>query len=244
VSASTRDEAQRRREEARRRRRESADEQDDGVGDEQEREPATADATDHGTLAGAAKVLVAGAAVGAAAGAARALASRDDQGERENGEEQSTEDTPRSEPHDPVDEAGDDEREQDASPDTAAAEDEQPARAERPRRQEPRAQEPRAPDDGRAELEGGTPEETSDVVGRAREQLRALRGEEPESLSSLERAPSGWVVTFEVVELARVPDSTDVMASYEVVLDDRKNVVRYARLRRYYRSQAEREDGS
>jgi hypothetical protein len=187
---------------------------------------------------------VAGAAVGAAAGAARALASRDDQGERENGEEQPAEDTPRSEPHDPVDEAGDDEPEQDASPDTAAAEDEQPARAERPRRQEPRAQEPRAPDDGRAELEGGTPEETSDVVGRAREQLRALRGEEPESLSSLERTPSGWVATFEVVELARVPDSTDVMASYEVVLDDRKNVVRYARLRRYYRSQAEREDGS
>jgi hypothetical protein len=94
------------------------------------------------------------------------------------------------------------------------------------------------------ELEGGTPEETSDVVGRAREQLRALRGEEPESLSSLERTPSGWVATFEVVELARVPDSTDVMASYEVVLDDRKNVVRYARVRRYYRSQAEREDGS
>jgi hypothetical protein len=244
VSASTRDEAQRRREEARRRRRESADEQDDGVGDEQERESATADVTDHGTLAGAAKVLVAGAAVGAAAGAARALASRDDQGERENGEEQPAEDTPRSEPRDPVDAAGDDEPEQDASPDTAAAEDEQPARAERPRRQEPRAQEPRAPDDGRAELEGGTPEETSDVVGRAREQLRALRGEEPESLSSLERTPSGWVATFEVVELARVPDSTDVMASYEVVLDDRKNVVRYARLRRYYRSQAEREDGS
>ncbi len=76
---------------------------------------------------------------------------------------------------------------------------------------------------------------------RAREQLAALQGREPESISSLERTPSGWTATFEVVELARVPDSTDVIASYEVVLDERKNVTRYARVRRYYRSQADRD---
>jgi hypothetical protein len=44
-----------------------------------------------------------------------------------------------------------------------------------------------------------------------------------------------------VVELRRIPDSTDVLASYELVLDDAGNVARMARKARYLRSQAERQ---
>ena len=40
---------------------------------------------------------------------------------------------------------------------------------------------------------------------------------------------------LEVVEVPRVPASTDVMASYQLTLDGDGNVVRYRRARRYYR---------
>jgi len=48
----------------------------------------------------------------------------------------------------------------------------------------------------------------------------------------------GWLVTLEVVEVSRIPESTDVLASYEVDLDDSCGIRRYARVGRYTRSQA------
>jgi hypothetical protein len=63
-----------------------------------------------------------------------------------------------------------------------------------------------------------------------------------ESVSAFERTHEGWLVTLEVVEVSRIPESTDVLASYEVELDDDRNLRRYARVRRYIRSQADRGD--
>ena len=85
---------------------------------------------------------------------------------------------------------------------------------------------------------GADPSEARRVVETAREQLAALLGKEADSVSGLDRNGDGWVVTLEVVEVARIPESTDVLASYEVELDGDRNLVRYARRRRYYRSQA------
>jgi len=42
-----------------------------------------------------------------------------------------------------------------------------------------------------------------------------------------------------VVELDRIPSSTDVLASYEVGLDGDGRLVDYARTRRYTRSRAD-----
>ena len=77
---------------------------------------------------------------------------------------------------------------------------------------------------------------------RAREQLQTLLGKEAETVSALQRMRDGWLITFEVVELARVPESTDVLASYEVELDESCGLRRYERLRRYTRSQASGRD--
>ena len=74
---------------------------------------------------------------------------------------------------------------------------------------------------------------------RAREQLEALLGRESESVSAMERTHDGWLVTVEVVEVSRIPESTDVLASYEIELDESRNLRRYARVRRYNRSQAD-----
>jgi hypothetical protein len=224
---SERDEARQRREEARRSRRATGDaaEATDDASSESPDES-------HGGLAQAVKVAAAAAAVGAAAGAARAIAERDGRdahGENaEASDEEPPEDrVPEDEPEDEV-EAPEPEAE---APEREVAEEP----SEEPHDEPVRPHEPVA---------GGTLQQTTEVVGRAREQLAALRGREPESVSSLERTPEGWTVTFEVVELERVPDSTDVLASYEVVLDDDLNVTRYARVRRYSRSQADGGDGA
>ena len=49
----------------------------------------------------------------------------------------------------------------------------------------------------------------------------------------------GWKVTLEVLELRRIPDSTDVLGSYEVAVDKKGELVAYHRTRRYPRNQVE-----
>ena len=165
----------------------------------------------------AAKVAAAGAAVGAAAAAARALTSRDEEHESE--------------------------RAADAE-ETSAAEQESPKARRRESGDEASEEVPTSSADGRREepVQGASPDEATETVQRARRQLSALLERPVESVSAFERMHDGWLVTLEVVEVSRIPESTDVLASYEVELDDDRNLRRYARVRRYIRSQADRGD--
>ena len=79
----------------------------------------------------------------------------------------------------------------------------------------------------------------ADVVRRAKEQIEDLNGRPVEGVLGLERQDDGWVVMLEVLELRRVPNSTDVLGSYEVTLDESGELERYRRTRRYHRSQVE-----
>ena len=99
-------------------------------------------------------------------------------------------------------------------------------REERPR---PKRERPR----------GAGGDEFAEVATQARELLRALRGVEAENVSGIGRTPHGWKVTLEVVELRRIPESTDVLASYEVELDGDGKLLGFERGGRYTRSQAE-----
>ncbi|MEV5342246.1 gas vesicle protein [Streptomyces sp. NPDC052676] len=77
----------------------------------------------------------------------------------------------------------------------------------------------------------------------ALEQLSELLGRVPESVSSLKPTEQGWEAEVEVVELERIPETTSVMASYQVVLDPAGKLLAYERGRRYTRSQIDRADG-
>ena len=80
---------------------------------------------------------------------------------------------------------------------------------------------------------------TTEVVRKAVEQVGALTSRDVEGVLGLHRNDDGWVVTVEIVELRRIPDSTDVLASYEVHVDKKGELQEYRRTRRYYRSQVE-----
>jgi len=52
------------------------------------------------------------------------------------------------------------------------------------------------------------------------------------------------VVGLEVVELSRIPESTDVLGYYEMELDEDLNLRRYQQLRRYHRGRADHGEDS
>ena len=81
----------------------------------------------------------------------------------------------------------------------------------------------------------------TEMVKRAVEQVGTLTGRPVEGVLGVRRNgdEGGWRVTLEVVELRRIPDSTDVLAAYEVEVDDDGDLREYRRTRRYYRSQVE-----
>ena len=78
------------------------------------------------------------------------------------------------------------------------------------------------------------------AVREAREQLYELIGRPVEQVLGVERGDDGdWEVVVQVLELERIPNSTDVLGAYRVTLDDDGEIVGYRRLRRYVRSQAD-----
>jgi len=78
------------------------------------------------------------------------------------------------------------------------------------------------------------------MIDSAKQHLRDLRGTEAEAVSSVRRTGDGWRVALDVVEVHRVPDSTDVLGTYELDLDDDGELITLERTGRFYRSEADR----
>jgi hypothetical protein len=78
-----------------------------------------------------------------------------------------------------------------------------------------------------------------EAVERARKELAEIMGRPVEAVLGMERDDDGWVVTVQVVELERIPNSTDVLGEYVVQVDREGEVVGYRRARRYHRNQAD-----
>ena len=90
-----------------------------------------------------------------------------------------------------------------------------------------RASAPRAPAAKRATA--------SQVAAQAAQQLLELTGKGVEGVTGLERTDDGWKVHVEVVEVRRIPDTTDILALYEVQVDEDGDLMGYRRVRRYAR---------
>jgi hypothetical protein len=69
--------------------------------------------------------------------------------------------------------------------------------------------------------------------------IEELTGYEPEAVTALEWDGDLWKVTVDVLELARIPSTTDVIGSYDVQLDGEGTLRGYRRTRRFMRGQAE-----
>ena len=78
-----------------------------------------------------------------------------------------------------------------------------------------------------------------DLTLAAKTTIEDLTGYSPEAVTGFQWDGEAWLVTVDVCELARIPNTTDVMASYVVQLDDRGGLLGYKRDRRYQRGAGE-----
>jgi hypothetical protein len=79
-----------------------------------------------------------------------------------------------------------------------------------------------------------------ELLDTAVEQVGDLTGLPVETVTGLDRDGDDiWRVMVEVLEVERVPNTMDVLASYEVRLSDDGEVLGFNRRRRYHRAAAE-----
>jgi gas vesicle protein GvpO len=71
----------------------------------------------------------------------------------------------------------------------------------------------------------------------ALETIVELTGAQAEAVTGLEWDGEFWQVTVDVLELERIPNTTDVLASYAVQLDQEGTLRGYKRLSRFQRGQ-------
>jgi hypothetical protein len=73
------------------------------------------------------------------------------------------------------------------------------------------------------------------IAVAAAKELAELIGQVPEGIVAAEKVDDGWRVQVEVVESRRIPETTDILAVYEVDVDNDATVTSYRRLNRYVR---------
>jgi hypothetical protein len=82
----------------------------------------------------------------------------------------------------------------------------------------------------------------AEIARRAKEQLVEITGHPADTVSALRRDEEGWHVTIDVLEMKYVPDTRDVLATYETLVDDGGTLVSYQRTRRYVRGEVGMEE--
>ena len=80
----------------------------------------------------------------------------------------------------------------------------------------------------------------AELLRTARQEVSDLTGRRVETVSGLRRdGDESWVVNVEVLEVERVPNTMDLLASYAVTLSDDGEVLGFERQRRYHRAAAD-----
>jgi hypothetical protein len=169
-----------------------------------------------------------------------AAVETDDEADVEDEDENENENENENEAE-PDDETEDEEEEESGAEDEASAEDEAGAETE-----DEAGDDQGEPDDephaDRARTNNGplgSDDDRMELLGRAREYAEQLTGHSVESFSGLSQEQEGWRVGVEVVEVSRVPSTTDVLASYELVVTAEGELVDFRRAGRYYRNATE-----
>lgn len=89
--------------------------------------------------------------------------------------------------------------------------------------------------------DGGATRGLREIVERIRGELGEVLGLEVERVTGLGREDGGWRARADVVEVSRIPPSTDVLATYEVTTEADGSVLSFERVRRFRRSEGEDE---
>jgi hypothetical protein len=112
--------------------------------------------------------------------------------------------------------------------------------------EEERREEAAADEDAQPSDDSGSDEDrperrlsAKELTEAALDTITDLTGFEPESVAGLQWDGESWLVTVDVLELSRIPNTTDLLASYVVQLDDAGGLLGYKRTRRFVRGQVD-----
>ena len=148
---------------------------------------------------------------------------RDDEQEGSGGADSGDDDS-----GDDDDESGDDDSGEDDSGDDASGDDDDDSGDDS------------GEDDSGEDEEAARPSiSAKEMTQAAMEALKDLTGHEPEGATGLMWDGESWLVTVDVLELSRIPNTTDLLGTYVVQLDGDGNLSGYKRTRRFQRGQAE-----
>ncbi len=67
------------------------------------------------------------------------------------------------------------------------------------------------------------------VVDRAKTQLSELIERKPSGVLAISKDEEGWHISLEMLERKAIPDHMDLLATYDVLLDEEGNIVKFGR---------------
>jgi hypothetical protein len=82
----------------------------------------------------------------------------------------------------------------------------------------------------------------TEVAERARQQLAEVTGFKPVAVVGSYKDAKGWHITVDLLEMARLPESTDILGTYEVSLDEEGNMLKFEKKRARLRSESYEEE--
>jgi hypothetical protein len=77
----------------------------------------------------------------------------------------------------------------------------------------------------------------TELIARTKQQMEAITGLSPETVSRLDRAEDGWSVGIDMLEHRSIPRTYDLLASFDVSLDQDGNIQNWHRTGRFVRCQ-------
>lgn len=80
------------------------------------------------------------------------------------------------------------------------------------------------------------------LIEIAREELSKVTGLELSTTLGTAKDERGWRITMEMIEKHSIPDQMDILATYEVILDDNGKIVEFNRMKLRKRVDTEGEE--
>jgi len=75
------------------------------------------------------------------------------------------------------------------------------------------------------------------IAQHVKEQLVELTHLKPDTISAISKDEQGWHILVEMIEMKRIPEGSDVLATYETLSDEEGNLINFRRTRRYLRDE-------
>lgn len=79
--------------------------------------------------------------------------------------------------------------------------------------------------------------DVTELIERTKKQMALITGLSPETVSRLDRAETGWNIGIDMLEHRSIPRTHDLLASFDVAIDEDGTVQRWRRTGRFVRCQ-------